>query len=210
MPDIFFKKFSTFVIQRKLLIWGLLFVFFISIACMFLFCIPYQDELAYAYKSGMRTNDNTQLERIASLSDIVKQQYADYKSAGNGRLLIHGILAFFSAFRLNVVFRILSTCIWFLFTYLILKASKLHVANIKTFLLGALIVYWFLWHSETTCRDASYTINYLWMATWTLVGMWLWRHLNYWWQVPFGVTVHGGGAKQIDVSVCLNENGRLP
>jgi hypothetical protein len=24
------------------------------------------------------------------------------------------------------------------------------------------------------------------------------------------VTVHGGGAKQIDVSVCLNENGRLP
>jgi hypothetical protein len=26
----------------------------------------------------------------------------------------------------------------------------------------------------------------------------------------FFVTVHGGGAKQIDVSVCLNENGRLP
>lgn len=163
----------------------LLLISFICIVVMFVCNLPYQDELAYAYKSGLRSGSYNVLERIGSLMDIIAQQIEEYQCSGNGRVIIHGILAFFSAAKLNFLFRIISVLFWYILVYLILKNGKFEIKNSAGFLTGFLIVYWFLWYSETTCRDASYTINYLWCAVFFLACYGCWNSIK-WWQVPLG------------------------
>lgn len=146
---------------------------------------PAHDELAYAYR-GMSTPMVGEVDRISSFRDIVNLQIGDYfRSYGNGRIIVHSIVSFFSGFKLYTLFDVLNTGVWFLFTWLVLKASKIHSPNIKTFLSYALVVYLFLWYGEMV-GNAAFAVNYLWTATATIAMMMAWKKHASWWLVPIG------------------------
>lgn len=168
---------------RRLLAWGALVALIIGVFCINRLCIDDHDTLSYAF-AGQRSTLETR-QRVASLSDIVSQQYHDYIKPGiNGRVLVHGVTALFSAFRLWLLFDVANTAVWLLFTWLLLHEGGLRWRQtpITTWALGAIGVWWCLWYGETTLNIA-FALNYLWTATATLLMMIAWRRLT-WWMVP--------------------------
>lgn len=164
----------------------------ITFACVVLmnvFCIPAHDELSYAFM-GQSTSSVGFCPRVASIMDIVRQQYCDYMHA-NGRIFVHGVVALFAGFRLYYLYDIINSCVWFGFVFLMLKESHIEI-TIKRFVCGSLIVFLFWWYSENVSTNAAFGVNYLWMAFATLAIMRLWRSLNSWWWIPVGF-VYGWG-----------------
>ncbi|MGN0890273.1 MAG: DUF6056 family protein [Candidatus Spyradenecus sp.] len=156
----------------------------LGVFCINRFCVDDHDTLSYAF-SGQNSNLTT-THRVHSLSDIVRQQYRDYRTPGiNGRVIVHGITALFSGFRLWTLFDVLNTLMWGLFTWLILREGGLRWGRSSpwAWAIGAAGVWWCLWYSETTLNIA-FALNYLWTATATLLAMVLWRRLQRW-MVPF-------------------------
>ncbi len=147
-----------------------------------LFSIPAHDELSYAF-AGQCTPSEGDVPRVASLGDIVRQQYNDYMNGGNGRVFVHGVVAFFAGFRLYYLFDVINTAMWFFFVWLILREGGVRIRNASVYLLGAAIVWWVLWGAETCSMNAAFPVNYLWTATATVGMMALWRR-NSGWMVP--------------------------
>ncbi len=168
--------------MKKVWLWGVLGLMVVGIFLMNLYSIPAHDELSYAF-AGQHTPTTGECPRVASLWDIVVQQYGDYQVA-NGRVFVHGLAAFFAGFKLYMLFDLLNTGMWFLFVWLVLREGYVKVRSVKTYLLGAAVVWWFLWYAETCSINAAFALNYLWMATATLGMMMLWRNLTHWALVP--------------------------
>lgn len=163
--------------------WALL---VIMAGCLFLinrYCLPKFDELAYAF-AGMSTPMEGECPRIASFSDVVQVQIGDYLSKGNGRVFVHGLVSIFAGFRLYALFDFLNTGMWFLFVWGILKASKVHIQNVKTFLFFASVIWLLLWRQGFCCANAAFAINYLWAGTATVWVIVLWNNLTHWWMIP--------------------------
>ncbi|MGN0887092.1 MAG: DUF6056 family protein [Candidatus Spyradenecus sp.] len=156
----------------------------LGVFCINWFCVDDHDTLAYAFAGNNSGFDTT--HRVASLADVVHQQMREYLNPpGNGRVIVHGITALFSGFRLWTLFDVLNTVMWGLFTWLILHEGGLRWGRSSpwAWALGAAGIWWCLWYGETTLNIA-FSLNYLWTATATLLAMVLWRRLR-WWMVPF-------------------------
>lgn len=162
--------------------WAALALMAACVLTMNLFCIPAHDELSYAF-AGQSTPFVGEVERVSSLWDIARQQYADYFKA-NGRVWVHGVVALFAGFRLYVLFDVFNTVMWFLLVWLVLREGKVPLRNAGTFCLGAAVVWWCLWYPETCSMNAAFAVNYLWTACATVCMMMLWRRLTHGWMVP--------------------------
>ncbi len=169
---------------QQYLPWVLLCIMGICIFLLNYYSIPGHDEMSYAYW-GQSTPMEGEVNRVSSFMDIVRQQYGDYmKNGGNGRVLTHGIVAFFAGFKLYTLFDVVNTLVWFLFVWLVLKEGHIQAKSAKTYLLGSVVVWWFLWYGETCSLNAAFALNYLWIACVTVVMMRVWRGLTTWWLVP--------------------------
>lgn len=163
---------------------GLL-LLFVSILLYNFYAIPAHDELSYAFQ-GQSTSMYGDVDRVSSLQDIISQQSHDYtKPGGNGRVIVHGIVAFFAGFKLYYLFDILNTCVWFLLTWLILKAANIKIKNWGSCLWYATIVWMFLWYGES-CLNAAFAVNYLWTACATVAMLLSWGTPSCWWLIPLG------------------------
>ena len=170
----------------------------ISVICVILmnvFSIPAHDELSYAFM-GQSTPSVGFCPRVQSLMDIVRQQSKDYMSA-NGRIFVHGLVAFFAGFHLYYLYDIINSVVWFVFVLLVLKESGVKI-NIRHFVCGSLIMFLVWWYNETVSMNAAFGINYLWMACATLLIMRKWRTLNSWWWIPIGF-LYGWGQETFSV-----------
>ena len=171
-------------ILKKALPWGILFLLVVCTLLINVYAVPGHDELSYAF-AGQNTPIHGESPRVASLGDIIQQQWRDYTTPGiNGRVFVHGIVALFSGFKFYYLFDVINTLVWFLFVYAILKEGQVKIQNIKSYLFGFLFVYWFLWESETCAGNAAFAVNYLWTACASVGIIVLWRNLQKWWQVP--------------------------
>ena len=146
------------------------------------FCVPAHDELSYAF-AGQCTPLEGDCPRVSSLGDIVRQQWGDYLRGTNGRVFVHGVVAAFAGFRLYGLFDVCNTAMWFFLTWLILREGRARIRDARGFLLGAAVVWWFLWYAETCSMNAAFAVNYLWTAAATVCMMALWRRLT-WWSAP--------------------------
>lgn len=170
----------------------------ISVICVILmnvFSIPAHDELSYAFM-GQSTPMCGFSPRVASLMDIIRQQYQDYLHA-NGRVFVHGTVAFFAGFRLYYLFDVINSLVWFAFVFLLLKESRIEL-NLRRFVCGSMVVFMFWWYAETVNINAAFSVNYLWMACATIAIMRLWRNLHSWWWIPVGF-VYGWGQETFSV-----------
>lgn len=155
----------------------------VGVFCFNLFCPDDHDTFSYAFAGQNSTFDTTR--RVASLGDVVQQQIRDYLyPPGNGRVIVHGITALFSGFRLWTLFDVLNTVMWGLFTWLVLRAGGLQWGKTSPWgwAVGSVGVWWFLWRGECTLNIA-FALNYLWPATATVVVLVIWPRLR-WWMVP--------------------------
>ncbi len=113
---------------EKVLAWGCLLVMFLTILTMNIQNIPSQDELAYAFNGGMSKPLPKEILRVDSVDAIIAQQIRDYTTAGgNGRVFLHGLVAFFSGFKLYLLFDVLNTLMWFLLVFLVLKNGSMQL-----------------------------------------------------------------------------------
>lgn len=156
-------------------------LFFVFAVLLNVFSIPAGDELANAF-GGQSTTIHAEWPRISSLMDIVRQQYADYMNA-TGRVFVHGITAFFSGFRLNYVFDVLNSLLWFLFVFLLMREARIKL-TVRRFACGCMFVFVFWWYSETVHGDIDIATDYILMAVFSLVIMDLWRNPRGWWSLP--------------------------
>lgn len=163
--------------------WVALVLMAVCLLAMNLWCIPAHDELSYAFQ-GQSTPFTGEVERVNALGDIVHQQYQDYLHGTNGRVFVHGVVALFAGFRLYALFDVVNMAMWFLLVWLVLREGGVRRMTVRTFFLGACVVWWFLWYAETCCMNAAFAVNYLWTACATVVMMALWRRSNAWWWVP--------------------------
>jgi len=183
-------------------------VLVISFACVVLmnvFSIPAHDELSYAFM-GQSTSSVGFCPRVASLMDIVRQQYNDYMHA-NGRIFVHGLVAFFAGFRLYYIYDIINSCVWFAFVLLMLKESLVKI-NLRHFVCGSLVMFILWWYNENVSMNAAFGINYLWMACATLAIMRLWRKLNSWLWIPVGF-VYGWGQEIFSLPMVATLGGYI-
>ena len=156
------------------------------VACVWvcnLFCIPAHDELSYAF-AGQHTPLAGECPRITTLWDIVRQQWGDYLQGTNGRVFVHGVVAAFAGFRLYWLFDVCNTAMWFLLVWLVLREGGIRVRTVRGLVVGAAVVWWFLWYAETCSMNAAFAVNYLWTAVATVCMMMLWRRMTSWWMVP--------------------------
>lgn len=171
-----------FVIRNRWPLLGLAFLAVCVLLCN-LFCLPAHDELSYAF-AGQSTPLSGDCPRVETLADIVRQQWMDYLQGTNGRVFVHGVVAFFAGFRLYWLFDLCNTAMWLFLTWLVLREGRVRARSAAVGLLGALVVWWFLWHAETCSMNAAFAVNYLWTAAATVCMMALWRRLNHWWLAP--------------------------
>jgi len=186
--------------------WAWASVLVVAIVCVVLmnvFSIPAHDELSYAF-AGQSTSDIGFCPRINSFMDIVRQQYCDYMRA-NGRVFVHGLVAFFAGFRLYYLFDIVNSCFWFAFVFLILKEAYIEI-TIKRFTCASLLIFMTWWYSENVSMNAAFGVNYLWMACASLAIMRLWRKLNSWWWLPVGF-VYGWGQEAFSLPMVATLGG---
>ena len=176
------NRLSHIVIRNRWPLLGLA----VMMACVLLcnlFCLPMHDELSYAF-AGQSTPLSGECPRVASFMDIVRQQWADYQHGTNGRVFVHGVVALFAGFRLYWLFDLCNTAMWFFLTWLVLREGRVRARPAAKWLLGAMVVWWFLWYAETCSMNAAFAVNYLWTAAATVCMMALWRRLNHWWLTP--------------------------
>jgi len=148
-----------------------------------LFSIPMHDELSYAF-GGQSTPLVGSCSRVNSLIDIVYQQWADYHGNGNGRVIIHGMAAFFSGFRLYYLFDLLNTIVWAVFVYLLMREGRLSITA-STYFACLCYAFIFLWYAESCSMNAVFAIDYLWCPALTIAMMRGWRRWsNRLWFVP--------------------------
>lgn len=175
------KLFSGYMKNYRIKVWGFLFLVFGLVLLMNIFSIPAHDELSYAFL-GQSTPSVGNCARVASLGDIVNQQIKDYNTA-NGRVLIHGIVAFFSGFRLYYLFDIINSFVWMVLVSLIMKEAGLNQTSLKDLTFCHGLAFIFIWYPETTFMNAAFAINYLWTSVFAIlmVRLWnrnlLWRHM---------------------------------
>lgn len=160
--------------------WAILGLMAVCVFVMNVWCVPSQDELAYAF-TGMAKPIIEPVKRISSFPDVVAQQLRDYTtSGGNGRVLLHGVVAMFAGFRLYTLFDALNTVMWFLLVWLVLREGRSSERGGRIFVMGATVCWWTLWYAETCSTNAAYAVNYLWTAVATVAMMALWRHPRGW------------------------------
>lgn len=152
--------------------WAALALMALCVLALNLFCLPAHDGLGYAFHDGAR---------IESLGDVVRQQLEDYRTT-NCRVFVHGVVACFAGFRLYALFDVCNTAVWFLFVWLVLREGRVRRDG-WGLLLGGAVVWWFFWYAQSCCVNAAFAVNYLWVATATLVAMAAWRRAR-WWMLP--------------------------
>lgn len=168
--------------------WTLFLTMGVVVCLINFFALPWGDELFYAF-GGMtqcvQVEPEATYPRIATLADIVRQQYVDYTNGVNGRVWLHAIVAFFSGFKLYWLFDILNSAMWFLLGWLLLREGHIQKGSLWNYLFVLSASWWFLWYADTCSMCSAFAVNYLWMACATIVMMALWRRWsNRWWLVP--------------------------
>ena len=160
-------------------------VLFTMIACVLLmnyYCVPAQDEVAYAMIGALWSDEP--IGRVGSIADIVQQQIGEYQGGGAGRIWLHSIVAFFSGFRLYTLFDVINGFMWFALVWAVLREGMQRKIKFGTYVFGACLLWWVLWYAETCSMNAAYSVNYLWMAVATIVMMALWRKGACAWWLP--------------------------
>jgi len=162
--------------------WLLIALAVVSVLLMNIYCIPMHDELSYAF-GGQSTPIEGVCPRIHSFADVVRQQYGDYNASGNGRVIIHGLAAIFSGYRLYNVFDVLNTFAWVLFVLLLMHNGTLAL-SVKNFIVAFAFCFCFLWYAESCSMNAVFALNYLWCPVLTLLMAHLWNVCRRAWWLP--------------------------
>ncbi len=146
--------------------------------------VPSGDELLYEYV--WEKDDSTDLwtpghefnRKVSSLSDIIESQVQHYKYA-NGRSIVHSIEQAFTGHTL--LFSILNTAIFLLFTWLIAYYVTLGGDRYRSCFLLWLIIFIALLNlfplRDSLWVSVNYGLNYLWPATMATGVMVLWDRL---------------------------------
>lgn len=153
--------------------WAFLAFIFTLVLVMNVFAIPAHDELALAF-AGQNTPTVGECSRVASLMDIVRQQWCDLHTA-NGRVLIHGLVAIFASFKLYYLFDVLNAFMWLLLVFLVMREADVDQGVFGNVVVCHGLAFLFLWWPETAFMNAAFAVNYLWTAVFTLVMLRLWR-----------------------------------
>lgn len=175
--------------------WGSLLLIAVMGVCvllMELFCLPANDELYYGsggiqqgILQGRGNPEWKDFSHIDSLGGVVRQQWTDYTTDSNGRVWIHAVVAAISGARLNWVFDLVSAGFWLFLAYLLMREGGFRHPTVRTYLLTLSLAWWFLWYAEPCMKNAAFAVNYLWMASFAIGMMVLWRRLRHsWWLVP--------------------------
>lgn len=156
------KRVSMFSAKKSVL-WLLLLTAVLFVFVMNYYSVPGGDEICYAFAGENSWRIDNPI-RVLSFMDIFKQQKLEYfVYPGNGRVLVHGIVAFFSGHQLYHFFDVLNTIVWFLLVYVLLKLSRVEV-SLTNYLLEFVFIFWFFWYAEIACINGAFAVNYLWMA----------------------------------------------
>lgn len=145
---------------------------FFCVLLLNVFCLEIYDGLCYAF-----IKDAGGVRRCKSILDVFNQQYYCY-FVSNGRVVVHGIVAAFTGWRLYFLFDFLNTVVWFIFVGLMLKAGEIQILSAHNFTVGFAVVFAFCWYAEATCRDAAFALNYLWPMTLTIAVLLYWGRLK--------------------------------
>ena len=168
----------------KVVVWGLLALCVLCITVMQFGAIPGGDEFSYAFE-GQRDSHVDNPHRVGSFTDIVQQQWNDYHFRGNGRVVLHSIVAFSSWKGLYWVARVINVGLWFLLVYLVMVAGRgRRSIAISEYLGGFCLFYWFVYYAEIGGGNFAFSINYIWSPCMMLGMYFAWRNLNSWLLVP--------------------------
>ena len=143
--------------------WTLFLTMGVVVCLINFFALPWGDELFYAF-GGMtqcvQVEPEATYPRIATLADIVRQQYVDYTNGVNGRVWLHAIVAFFSGFKLYWLFDILNSAMWFLLGWLLLREGHIQKGSLWNYLFVLSASWWFLWYADTCSMCSAFAVNY--------------------------------------------------
>lgn len=162
--------------------WVFLAFIFALVLVMNIFAIPAHDELALAF-AGQNTPTVGDCPRVASFMDIVRQQWCDLHTA-NGRVLIHGLVAFFAAFKLYYLFDVLNAFMWMLLVFLVMREADVEQSVFGNVVVCHGLAFLFLWWPETTFMNAAFAVNYLWTAVFMLAMLHVWIKGFSWKMLP--------------------------
>ena len=168
----------------KVMAWVFLALCVLCISAMQFGSIPGGDEFSYAFE-GQRDSHVVNPHRVSSFADIVRQQWNDYHFRGNGRVILHSIVAFSSWKGLYWVSRAINVGMWFLLVYLVMVAGRgKRNFTLPEYLGGFCLFYWFVYYAEIGGGNFAFAINYIW-APCMMLGMYFaWRNMTSWLIVP--------------------------
>ena len=168
----------------KVVVWGLLALCVLCITVMQFGAIPGGDELSYAFE-GQRDSHVDNPHRVGSFTDIVRQQWNDYNFRGNGRVILHSIVAFSSWQGLYWVARAINVGLWFLLVYLVMVVGRgKRSIPLSEYLGGFPLFYWFVYYAEIGGGNFAFAINYIWSPCMMLGMYFAWRKMTSWLIVP--------------------------
>ena len=168
----------------KVISWVFLAVCVLCISAMQFGSIPGGDEFSYAFE-GQRDSHVANPHRVSSFSDIVRQEWNDYHFRGNGRVILHSIVAFSSWKGLYWVARAINVGLWFLLVYLVMVAGKgSRGISLVEYLGGFCLFYWFVYYAEIGGGNFAFSINYIWAPCMMLGMFFAWRSMESWLIVP--------------------------
>ena len=150
-----------------------------------IFSIPAHDELIYSFcrvDGTAWTFDPVRTRRISSLADIARQQYDDWFYM-NARVFVHAVVAFFAGFKLNLLFDVVNTAVWFVFVYFVMLEARIE-RSVRNFAICAALAFSCFWFSENSAMNAAFAVNYLWMACFAMLTMRMWRNCRSWLYMP--------------------------
>ena len=170
--------------RGKVMVWALLALCVLCISAMQFGSIPGGDEFSYAFE-GQRDSHVVNPHRVGSFSDIVRQEWNDYNFRGNGRVILHSIVAFSSWQGLYWVARAINVGLWFLLVYLVMVVGRgKRSISLSEYLGGFLLFYWFVYYAEIGGGNFAFAINYIWSPCMMLGMYFAWRKMTSWLIVP--------------------------
>jgi len=175
-----------------------LFVFAGTLFALNWWCIPAHDELAYTFQ-GECTPIEDAAHHIASLGDIVRSEMAEYSHGPSGRVFLHGFVQLFAGWELYHFFDFCNTLVWFVLVGLVLTEAKIKL-SLKTYVLGASVLFWFYFLCETCTYNMAFAVNYLWMSCVTILFVRAWRKYEAWWMLPIAF-FYGWGQEVFSLAV---------
>jgi len=184
--------------MKRIGFWIWLLVAFAALFALNWWCIPAHDELAYTFQGECTPIEGT-AHHIASLGDIVRSEMAEYSHGPSGRVFLHAFVQLFAGWELYHFFDFCNTLVWFVLVGLMLTEAKIRL-SLRTYALGAALVFWFYFLCETHFYNMAFAVNYLWMSCVTILFVRAWRKYEAWWMLPIAF-FYGWGQEVFSLAV---------